>query len=560
MTSATTTIETMIDAQTSTNLIDLPWIPVHRADRTSTTVGLKEMFLTAHDLAEISATSPLEHEAITRFLTTVTALVVRAAGEDWDPREDARFPEHAVDAALLSVSGSLDLASIADPFMQDPSIRDAAELNTAAVTSLSLDRPNQTVQAWHFRGQLNERADGQVGWVRLASLLITFWYFSGTNNLDIDGRKQAGSLCGKAGNGLHVFERGPSLAHTLMANTPRVWVEGSDVPAWADRDGTLSGATFQGGLSDLTPLWWGSYSPNTTIVWADPGTGLPALCVTGGSPRQPRGVPAPLTRAAKDDQAKVLFAQRFPQGTDLDGVVMDPKVETARISKELAEVDDSNKKAITSLADKLRQSDSAGTMAAAKPVRMSPDLAPLRNLAAWYEAGAADLLAQRVNEVVLAPSRRDPAWALEFCHTQTKNPTALVYTSGAWVGRTPAESATFTLGQTEAADVLSVAARVEQIADIVCRPLRKGSILWELVHTRKDLRDQFYVRADAACTQAITYAAAGKGLSVSVLSAVRDAALVAFDEVVTPFAGPTLGPSIIQARGRVQMDLSAAIK
>jgi len=547
----------------TTNLTDLPWIPVRRHDGTATHVGLREIIRDADQFTEITASSPLEHEAITRFLTTVTALVVRAVGPNWDPRSETRLPAQAVEAALSTVAAHLDLADLVDPFMQDAATGEPSEFNAAQVTSLSLDRPNLTVQAWHFRGQLNERLDGQVDWAHLAALLITFWYFSGTNNVDIAGRKQAGSLCGKAGNGLHLFWRGPTLAHTLMANTPLAWTEGTDLPAWADRDGSTSGASYKGAFTGSTPLWWGSYSPNTVTVWANDVTGLPALCITGGSRRQPEGTPAPLTRAAKDDQAKDLFAKRYPEGTSPDGLALDPKAECAKIAKELGEVDKSNKDAITELADSLRLADPAGTMAAAKPVRlgpMSPDLATLRNLAAWYEAGAAELLNQRISQVVLAPSRRGGAWALEFCHTKTKNPTALVYTSAAWVGRTPEESTDFTLSPDEAKAVLSVAKRVEEIADILCKPLSKGSTLAELVHTRRDLKDHFYVLADAACTQAVKDAASGKEMTRDVLDAVRSAALKAFDEILTPFAGPALGASIIQTRSRVQWDLAKAVR
>jgi hypothetical protein len=547
----------------TTNLIDLPWIPVRRGDGTEANLGLREMFMGAHELTEITASSPLEHEAITRFLTTVTALVVRAADEDWDPRDDAQFPPVAVDTALSQVAAHLDLAALYDPFMQDVSTGDASDFKAGHVTSLSLDRPNSTVQAWHFRRQLDERPDGQVDWARLGVLLITFWYFAGTNNVDIAGRKQAGSLCGKAGNGLHLFWRGPSLAHTLLANTPLSWAEGSDLPAWADRDGSTSRATFQSAVTDSTPLWWASYSPNTVMVWADEKTGLPAWCKTGGSYRQPKGTPAPLTRAAKDVKAKEVFAERYPEGTSPDGTQLVPHTECLKIAKELSEADKSKKDSITTLAESLRASDQAGTFNVDKKVnafftRMSPDLATLRNLSEWYSAGAADLLKQRVTEVVLPPSLCGNGWALEFCHTRTKNPTVPIYTSAAWVGRTPEESSNFTLNPDEAKAVLSVAKRVEDMANILCGPLSKGSILAELVRTKRDLKDHFYVLADAACTQAITDAVNGKEMTRDVLKAVGDAALDAFDDIVTPFAGPALGPSIIQARSSVQRDLAMA--
>jgi hypothetical protein len=374
----------------TTNLVDLAWIPVRRLDGTATLAGLREALVDGDQFTEITAASPLEHEAITRFLTTITALVARAAGPSWDPRRDTRFPPGVVDEALTLAAPHLDLADRVNPFMQDAPTEEAGDYNCAPVTSLSLDRPNLTVQAWHFRGELNERPDGQVSWSRLAALLITFWYFSGTNNLDIAGRKQAGALCGKPGNGLHLFWRGPTLVHTLLANTPRAWVVGTDLPAWADRDGSTSGARFDL-TANTTPLWWGSYSPNTVTVWTDEATGLPALCITGGSPRQPPGTPAPQTRAAKDDQARELFSQRHPDGTGTDGRVLDPKTERDLIAKELGVADESNKLAITALAEYLRLGDPAGTLAAAKPDRltsMSPDLAPGRRRRPLESAGS----------------------------------------------------------------------------------------------------------------------------------------------------------------------------
>lgn len=545
----------------TTSLIDLAWIPVRHQDGTATEVGLRDLFLRADTFTEITASSPLEHEALTRFLSTVTALVVRAAGPGWDPSLDTRFPPDAVETALSSLAAHLDLAGPVDPFMQDAPTAGSSDFNASPVTSLSLDRPNLTVQAWHFRGQLNERPDGQITWARLGVLLVTFWYFAGTSNVDIEGRKQVGSLCGKAGNGLHLFWRGPSLAHTLLANTPRAWVDSSDLPAWADRDGSSSGAAYPELIAGATPLWWGSYSPNTVTVWADQGTGLPALCITGGSPRQPKGMPAPLTRATKAGRAMELFAQRYPTGVDGAGAALNQRAECAKIAKELGGDDAQNKVAITALTDLLRVEDRAGTLGAAKPERlskMSPDLATLRNLSLWYEAGAADLLNQRVSEVVLRPSKRGGQWALEFCHTTTKNPTVLVYTSAAWVGREPNQSAQFTLDPDEAKAVLSVAKRVEDIATILCKQLSKGSALSELVGSRRDLKDHFYYLADGACTQAISDAASGKEMAPDVVDAVRAAALDAFDDVISPFSGSALNVAIIQARTRLQKDLAHA--
>lgn len=540
------------------NLISLPWIPVRRPDGTVTEVGLREVFLDAHTFAELGADSPLEHDALTRFLTTVTALVVRAAGPDWDPRAEPRFPVDAVETALASVSGSLDLADPVNPFMQD--VAEGLPAG-AGVVALSLDRPNDTVQAWHFRGQLGEHPQGQVTWARLGVLLVTFWYFSATSNVDIDGRKQTGSLCGKAGNGLHLFWRGPSLAHSLLANTMSAWADGSDLPAWADRDGAISGAKFAGAAGGMTPLWWGSYSPNTVIVWVDEATGLPAFSCTGGSPRQPKGMPAPLTRNAKDNRAKYLFAQRYPGGAGPDGAQVNEKKELKAIFATLAREDVEPKEQIKTLVDTLRASDPAGTLGFAKPERlssMSPDLATLRNLSVWYQAGAAELLNERVVEVVLKPGGRGGRWVLEFCHTSTKNVTVPVYTSAAWVTREPKESALYTLDPQEAKAVLAVAGRVEAIANLLCKQLSKGSTLAELVTCRRELRDRFYFLADAACTRAIQDAVDGREMAQDVIEAVRAAALDAFDDVLGPFAGSALSISIIQARTRLQFDLADA--
>jgi len=96
-------------------------------------------------ITEITASSPLEHEALTRFLSTVTALVVRAAGPDWDPRLDTRFPPDAVETALHSLTAHLDLAGPVAPYMQDTPTAGSSDFNASPVTSLSLDRPNVAV-------------------------------------------------------------------------------------------------------------------------------------------------------------------------------------------------------------------------------------------------------------------------------------------------------------------------------------------------------------------------------------------------------------------------------
>ena len=73
----------------------------------------------------------------------------------------------------------------------------------------------------------------------------------------------------------------------------------------------------------------------------------------------------------------------------------------------------------------------------------------------------------------------------------------------------------------------------------------------DLNSSRRDLRERFYVLADAACQTAIQNAHTAAPLSPSVLTALRDAALAAFDDVVAPFASPTLNPAIIQSRTSV---------
>lgn len=541
-------------------LIDLPWIPVRRPGGTPELVGLRDALAGAHELERIEASGPLEQEALTRFLTTITALVVRHTGPDWDPRSDAAFPIAAVDAALAAVSEHLFLDHDITPFMQDPAPAERPK-GAKAVLSLAFERPNGTVQAWHFRSQLTEASDGQVSWSRLAVLLIAFWYFAGENNLAIGNRKQNGALCGKAGNGLHYFWCGPSLAHTLLANTPRTWAQGTDLPAWADRDGRASGAVFAGAIGGPTPLWWASFSPNTVIVFVDPTTRLPAACVTGGGSRQPAGLPAPLTRAVKDARAKEIFAAQYPDGVDQDGVTLDPKAECTRIAAELSTADAPNKVLAAGLMDSLRKADTSGTLSGEKPPllgSMSPGLAPLRNLALWYEGGAAVMLEQAKQGAVLAPGRRGWEWSLDFCHTRTKNPTALVYTAASWVSRTSEESAQYTLDPTAARAVLDAAKRVEAMSKILCQPLSKGSSLEELNKSWRDLRERFYTRADAACTAAIQAAEAGQALSPTVTEALREAALEAFDDIVAPFASPTLSVAIIQSRTRIQWELAKA--
>ncbi|WP_369185400.1 type I-E CRISPR-associated protein Cse1/CasA [Streptomyces sp. Y1] len=158
------------------DLRDEPWIPV-RLNSSSASVGLRELFLRAHEIEDLEVPVPPAASGLLRLLAAMTVRIALDGGthlDDEDLAEDAaewfsarrrilakgRFDPAAVSGYFdrADLAGRFDLFDSERPFLQDPRLRtacvDAAgNPNPSGVNKLVFGRPtgvNGAVLFGHF--------------------------------------------------------------------------------------------------------------------------------------------------------------------------------------------------------------------------------------------------------------------------------------------------------------------------------------------------------------------------------------------------------------------------
>ncbi|MFI5800242.1 type I-E CRISPR-associated protein Cse1/CasA [Streptomyces sp. NPDC051677] len=162
----------------SFDLRNEPWIPVRSADGASVRVGLRELFLRAHEITDVELPVPPAASGLVRLLAAMAARIARDAEgvrlDDEDAAEEVvewidlrnrvlaagRFDPVAVDDYLHTrvPAGSFDLFDPVRPFLQDPRlIAECVDAqggpNASGVNKLVFGRPtgvNGAVLFGHF--------------------------------------------------------------------------------------------------------------------------------------------------------------------------------------------------------------------------------------------------------------------------------------------------------------------------------------------------------------------------------------------------------------------------
>lgn len=110
-------------AKATFNVLTDPWIPVFMLDGRRKTIGLRELFQNAHEIKEISVTSPLEEYALYRFASVFLMDALRPKRES-DLRSmlvKGKFDMNAISAYITQCEKegvSFDLFDQDRPFMQ----------------------------------------------------------------------------------------------------------------------------------------------------------------------------------------------------------------------------------------------------------------------------------------------------------------------------------------------------------------------------------------------------------------------------------------------------------
>jgi CRISPR system Cascade subunit CasA len=140
----------------SYDLLTRAWVPVREGDA-PLKVGLRELFVRAHELTDIEASPPPAASGLWRVLTVIAARVtglddVTLSVEEWGDRqaevlEAGRFDPEAVEKYFAQYEGRFDLFDVDRPWLQDPRLREQCK-TSSGVNKLVMARPAGNNQVW----------------------------------------------------------------------------------------------------------------------------------------------------------------------------------------------------------------------------------------------------------------------------------------------------------------------------------------------------------------------------------------------------------------------------
>lgn len=140
----------------SYDLLTRAWIPV-REGETRSKIGLRELFLHAHELTDIEASPPPAASGLWRALTVMAARITGLDDtslpiEEWgelqgEVLDAGRFDPAAVEKYFAKFAGRFDLFDEDRPWLQDPRLREQCK-TSSGVNKLVLYRPAGNNQVW----------------------------------------------------------------------------------------------------------------------------------------------------------------------------------------------------------------------------------------------------------------------------------------------------------------------------------------------------------------------------------------------------------------------------
>ena len=459
--------------------------------------------LQAHSIEGLQAgLNGIQAGAQMRFLTAVAALVIRFQGPP-----AGFFDEAAVDRALGVLAPLCNVLDPDRPFLQMGSGPGAPQPGK--------DVPVKKLLPWMPADRAEDFwSDGiQPSRLPLAdavlALVIHHYYSFGGNN-KIDGRSCANGSPGIRYPGVgytatEVLWAGTNLFETILANTPRAWVAGSGLPAWADPSCSVSGL---GPGRPEHPLWRASWGSNTARCrWEE--SALTAVS-TGGSAHLPPSM------AAGKAAAKAWWDTRNTEDTfylyvDIEkknarGVVLSSERKAQRLDFGHSTTDLAVEWNSKNLSSALRSRSSGMVL----PPRRGAQIMFLRHL---VEGSASSPVVRRTEVLVSSPKK--------------------------WV-----------IDEDRADAVSSASLLVKAACSEVCKPFSEKGRLAAIRDRRPEVETAFWQRV-ARPFEDFIINGAGDSIDPAVWPAVRAAALAAFDEVTSSAPVPKLAPFIMTARNRV---------
>ncbi len=551
------------------NIRHLAWLPVMDSSGRRL-VGLDDLFANAHLIQRLDVRAPVEKAGVLRFLSTVTALIAREqaiitrATAETVAREG--FDPAAITRALDAIDDRLWLIHEATPFMQEGRYLAAtSSLKTAA--SIRSTSPGDSSKAWWGRPG-DGFATGDLDLLSAPAALMDFWFYSVNGNVKtvLDGvpLPTHGSAAGKVkAAGVRLWKMGENLAATLLMNTPRSWMTGSALPAWA-QNLEISG--------QLEPLIQATITGNATLLVPERVAGQIVFTGAHIGTSLRRGIPPTAADFAKRTAAKgrnkaiVADNERLKAAgeptVNIEALPMlaedalklslmyawhtDPQVVFRKPAPK--------QKGLQNVEDRRALNDITATTSV------------LHNLQAWYlRSFNPDVPGQ---SSIL--SRRE--FGTELFSIQLKQESSYGKLSAAsWlsmppgtIGGPPAaqealeELADFAYGQIRTAlrsAILTVLSRRKSN-----KPLAKRNDDGVIETTLEYALGRFSSSTDEIVTDAVDLAVRGEKFSGSHVRAWSKAALTAFDDAIEPYLNARRLPDIAEARQKLITTLNKAEK
>jgi hypothetical protein len=276
-----------------------PWIPILR-DATVRQVGLRTLLTDAHRITDIAVPQPLLRAGLRRFLTALTADLIRhdtSLDDDAWERAHARnngFTAGQVDRLLAIHADHLWLWHPKSPFLQDQRLAESSTKPQAdlPIQDMVLHLPSGSTMAWWVKAG-EPALDGGLAPAATALLLIARWFYAANGNCG-DVRLSNGNTVGSQSGGVfaegvapitHAFRvDATSLFRTLVRGLPKRLIGSSATSnpvtagcAWLDlRQPRRSGdALYLATLNPAAVLLTGQGDDGAVTAWLRGSTPIP---------------------------------------------------------------------------------------------------------------------------------------------------------------------------------------------------------------------------------------------------------------------------------------------
>ncbi|WP_183164391.1 type I-E CRISPR-associated protein Cse1/CasA [Arthrobacter oryzae] len=481
----------------------VPWIRTSDGFKT-----VRETLLEAHRIAGLEpGLTGIETGTYLRVLTSVAALVLRYQGVS-----AGSFHPESVDAALDFLAPASDLFDPEWPFLQ--AAHDGSGIAAGPKTPVKKLYPwmpaDRAEEFWTGSSVARE-FDTAAATLALA---VHYHYSLGGNNR-IDGRACVYGSPGIRYPGIgytatEVLWRGDTLFETLLLNTPRSWVTGDGLPAWAD---PLCARSKGGPGEPEHPLWRATWGSNTArCLWEG---GVLTAVSTGGSAHFPP------TMGAGKEGAKAWWNQRNTEDT----FYLYADIETRNAAG-----------AVTTVQRKAQRLDFG---------HQETDLA-----VEWNSKGLSSAVRRRSQGTVRTPGRGAQLMFLRHLvdgsasSPVVRRTEVLISSPKKWV-----------VDEDRSDAVSDAASLVKAVCSEVAKPFTPKGRLTALRDRRAEAETAFWLKVSGPFEDFIINGT-GSAVDPAVWPMVYSAALRAFDEVVSSAPGPKLAPFIMTARNRVSWNTS----